>query len=41
MNEDDLKAAGAGVARLRECCQSLQKQMSTVLIGQSEVCGCC
>src|SRR6266498_5615490 len=37
MNPEDLKAAEDGVARLRECCASLQKQMATVLIGQDEV----
>src|SRR5437762_6268367 len=37
MNQEDIKAAADGVARLRDCCQSLQKQMGTVLIGQSEV----
>ena len=37
MNQTDLKAAEQDVAHLRECCQSLQKQMATVLIGQGEV----
>jgi MoxR-like ATPase len=37
VNQNDIKVAEADVARLRECCQSLQKQMATVLIGQSEV----
>src|SRR2546422_20191 len=37
MNQDDIKVAGEGVARLRDCCHSLQKQIGTVLIGQSEV----
>ncbi len=37
MNESDLKAAEQDVAQLRECCQSLQTQMATVLIGQGEV----
>src|SRR6266581_439783 len=33
----DLKAAEQNIARLRECCQALQKQMATVLVGQTEV----
>ena len=37
MNEIEIKAGEENVARLRQCCQSLQKQMATVLIGQSEV----
>src|SRR5262245_7962443 len=37
MNPDDLKVAEENVARLRDCCQSLQKQLATVLIGQTEV----
>jgi MoxR-like ATPase len=37
MNPNDLKDAGAEVARLRACCQALQKQMAGVLIGQQEV----
>src|SRR5437870_13294148 len=37
MNQDDINAAAAGVARLRDCCHSLQKQMGTVLVGQGEV----
>jgi MoxR-like ATPase len=37
MNPDDLKAAEENVARLRDCCQALQKQLATVLIGQTEV----
>ncbi len=37
MNQDDIKAAEQDVAQLRECCQSLQKQMATVLIGQNAV----
>src|ERR1041384_7408762 len=37
MNPDDIKGAGEDVARLRDCCHSLQKQMGSVLIGQSEV----
>src|SRR2546423_5204680 len=37
MNEDEIKAAGEDVARLRNCCQALQTQIATVLIGQEEV----
>ncbi len=37
MNPEDLKAAEQDVARLRECCASIQKQLGTVLIGQDEV----
>src|SRR5258705_8922740 len=37
MNPEDLKAAEQGVARLRECCASIQKQLGTVLIGQHEI----
>ena len=37
MNPNELQAAENDVARLRQCCQTLQKQMGTVLIGQSEV----
>ena len=37
MNPEDLKAAEQGVARLRECCASIQKQLGAVLIGQEEV----
>ena len=37
MNPTELKDAGAEVARLRECCNSLQQQMAGVLIGQKEV----
>jgi MoxR-like ATPase len=37
MNQEDLKAAEQSVARLRECCQQLQTQMGSVLIGQEEV----
>src|SRR6266487_3454763 len=37
MNPEDLKAAEQNVARLRECCASIQKQLGTVLIGQDEV----
>jgi MoxR-like ATPase len=37
MNPTELQDAGAEVARLRECCQALQKQMAAVLIGQQEV----
>jgi len=37
MNPNELQAAEKDVARLRQCCQSLQQQMGTVLIGQNEV----
>jgi len=37
MNESSIKAAEERLAQLRECCQSLKKQMATVLIGQDEV----
>ena len=37
MNQDEIKAAEEGVTRLRDCCGALQTQMSSVLIGQSEV----
>src|ERR1051325_5937762 len=37
MNESTIKAAEENVARFRECCPSLKKQMATVLIGQDEV----
>src|SRR2546426_10398053 len=37
MNPDEIKVAEQSVARLRECCGELQTQMSSVLIGQSEV----
>ena len=37
MNPTELQDAETEVARLRQCCQSLQTQMATVLIGQSEV----
>jgi MoxR-like ATPase len=37
MNESDIKAAAQNVTQLRECCQSLQQQMATVLIGQDAV----
>src|SRR5215510_12811359 len=37
MNTDEIKVAEADVARLRECCQSLQARMNSVLIGQEEV----
>jgi len=37
MTQDDLKTAEEGVARLRDCCGTLQKQMASVLIGQGEV----
>src|SRR5262245_56902000 len=37
MTPDDLQMAEENVARLRDCCQSNQKQLATVLIGQAEV----
>src|SRR2546426_10598966 len=37
MNPNNLKDAEADVARLRETCKSLQTQIASVLIGQSEV----
>src|SRR5579859_4682753 len=37
MNPTELRDAGAEVARLRECFNSLQQQMASVLIGQKEV----
>jgi MoxR-like ATPase len=37
MNQSEIKVAEEGVKQLRDCCQSLQKQMATVLIGQGEV----
>lgn len=37
MNQDDLRAAEEQISRLRSCCQSLQSQMASVLIGQKEV----
>ena len=38
MNQnDEIKVAEENLARLRECCQSLQKQMASVLIGQGAV----
>ena len=37
MNPEDIKVAEQDVARLRECCASIQKQLGTVLIGQDEV----
>src|SRR5882672_5353750 len=37
MNEDDLRVAEQNIARLRECFQSLQQQMGSILIGQKEV----
>ena len=37
MNQEDIKVAEQDVARLRECCASIQKQLGTVLIGQDEV----
>jgi MoxR-like ATPase len=37
MKQDELKVAEESVARLRDCCRTLQTQMGSVLIGQSEV----
>ncbi len=38
MNQnDEMQLAQENLTRLRDCCQSLQKQMTTVLIGQNEV----
>lgn len=37
MNPDTMQAAEESVARLRQCCQSLQSQMNSVLVGQQEV----
>ncbi len=37
MTQEELKVAEEGVKRLRECCQALQTQMGSVLIGQKEV----
>jgi MoxR-like ATPase len=37
MNANELQDAETKVARLRDCCQTLQKQMAGILIGQSEV----
>ncbi len=37
MNQEEIKVAEQDVARLRECCASIQKQLGTVLIGQDEV----
>ena len=38
MNQnDEIKVVEENLARLRECCQSLQKQMASVLIGQGAV----
>jgi MoxR-like ATPase len=37
MNQRDIKVAEENVARLRDCCRTLQKEMATVLIGQDEV----
>src|SRR5881296_3825401 len=37
MTQDDISRAAEDVARLRDCCHALQKQMGTVLVGQSEV----
>ena len=37
MNQRDIKVAEEIIARLRDCCRTLQQEMSTVLIGQDEV----
>jgi MoxR-like ATPase len=37
MNQDDLKSAEGRIARLRECCRSLQTDIGKVLIGQDDV----
>ena len=37
MNSQDIKAAEGKIARLRECCGQLQREIGTVLIGQDEV----
>jgi len=37
LTQDEIKVAEQGVARLRDCCHMLQKQMGSVLIGQGEV----
>jgi MoxR-like ATPase len=37
MKQEEIKGAEESVSQLRECCRALQKQMSSVLIGQSEV----
>ena len=37
MNPEDIQAAEQDVARLRDCCASIQKQLGKVLIGQDEV----
>ncbi|HTL17205.1 MAG TPA: AAA family ATPase, partial [Patescibacteria group bacterium] len=37
MNHDQFKAAEESIAQLRQCCQQLQLQMASVLIGQAEV----
>src|SRR5438477_8874924 len=37
MNPEEIKVAEQSVARLRDCCQALQTQMGSVLIGQGEV----
>ena len=36
---DEIKSAEADLGRLRQCCESLQEQMGTVLVGQGEVVG--
>jgi len=36
MNLDQVTEAGREVARLRECCKSLQERMASVIIGQEE-----
>jgi MoxR-like ATPase len=37
MNQDQIKEAEKSITQLRDCCRSLQTQMGSVLIGQSEV----
>jgi MoxR-like ATPase len=37
MNQEDIQAAQTSIQRLRDVCQSLQQQMGTVVIGQTEV----
>jgi MoxR-like ATPase len=37
MNDTETRSAAESVERLRECCRTIQAQMGTVLVGQSEV----
>src|SRR5258705_11449518 len=37
MNQDQIKDAEKSITHLRDCCHSLQTQMASVLVGQSEV----